>query len=138
MTSGAIATTLIAATLLPGAFFQWSFERNAGRFGITLKDRLLRTTGISATFLALFTWPLHRMYANYWKEITSGDHLPIAIYFVPVVYLSIPLIVGWLSGFSLKKDWAWAKRVAGRRRFPTAWDYAFSDQKSGWIRCKLK
>lgn len=138
MSSGVIATTLLAATLLPGAFFQWGFERNAGRFGITLKDRLLRTTGISAIFLALFVWPIHRLYANYWSEISSGNHLPIVIYFVPTVYLAIPLSTGWLCGLTLKKDWDWAKRVAGIRRFPTAWDYAFSHQKSGWIRCKLK
>ena len=138
MSSGAIATTLLAAALLPGAFFQWGFERNAGRFGIALKDRLLRTTGISAIFLALFAWPIHRLYANYWPQAASGDHLPIATYFVPVVYLAIPLFLGWLCGLTLKKDWDWVKGVAGRKRFPTAWDYAFSDMKSGWIRCKLK
>ena len=138
MTSGAIAVTLLAAALLPGAFFQWGYERNAGRFGIGLKDRLLRTTGISAIFLALFAWPIHRLYANYWPQTASGDHLPSATYFVPVVYLAIPLFSGWLWGLTLGKDWDWAKRVAGRKRFPTAWDYTFSDRKSGWIRCKLK
>lgn len=47
----AVAVTLIA--LLPGALYVWAFERQAGRYGIGLSDRVLRFVGGSAgTWLA--------------------------------------------------------------------------------------
>lgn len=138
MTSGAIATSLLAAALLPGALFQWGFERNAGRYGIGLKDRILRVTGTSALFLAIFAWPLHWLYANYWGQITTKDSLPRSIYAVPIIYLLVPSFVGWIYGSSLKNEKTWARKLAGTNRFPTAWDYALSGRKGGWIRCQLK
>jgi len=138
VTSGAIATSLLAAALLPGALFQWGFERNAGRYGIGLKDRILRVTGTSALFLAMFAWPLHWLYANYWDQIAAGKILPRLIYAIPIIYLLIPSIIGWIYGSSLKKEKAWARKLAGTNRFPTAWDYALSGRKGGWIRCQLK
>ena len=39
----ALAVLLVA--LLPGALYVWSFERQAGRWGIGLSDRVLRFVG---------------------------------------------------------------------------------------------
>lgn len=98
MSTGASVAVLLPLALLPGAFFQWAFERNAGRYGITLKDRLLRITGVSAVFLSIAAWPLHRIYANHWTEIKAGSPLPTLMYVTPVVYLLIPSVLGWIYG----------------------------------------
>ena len=46
----AVAVAVVA--LLPGALYVWAFERQAGRWGIGLSDRLLRFVGGSALFHA--------------------------------------------------------------------------------------
>lgn len=138
MATGAFTTALLAAALLPGAFFQWAYERNAGRYSIGLKDRFLRISGMSAVMLAVFAWPLHRLYANYWQRIVDGDSLPRLIYTIPIVYFLVPLVLGWLYGYSLKNGQAWATLLAGSGRFSTAWDYALHEREGAWIRCKLK
>ena len=42
MASSLQMVTVFVVALLPGAFFVWSFERNAGRYGIGLRDRAFR------------------------------------------------------------------------------------------------
>lgn len=138
MSTGTSVAVLLPLALLPGAFFQWAFERNAGRYGITLKDRLLRITGVSAVFLSITAWPFHRIYANYWTEIKAGSPLPTLMYVAPIAYLLIPSVLGWLYGYSIENDWRMTRTLAGKKRFPTAWDYAFSTSQRGWIRCKLQ
>ena len=138
MSTGASAVVLLPLALLPGAFFQWAFERNAGRYGITLKDRLLRITGVSAVFLSITAWSLHRIYANYWIQITSGSSLPTLMYVAPIAYLMIPAAIGWLYGYSIEHNWGVTSSFAGKKRFPTAWDYAFGTSNRGWIRCQLQ
>ena len=138
MSTGASAAILLPLALLPGAFFQWAFERNAGRYGITLRDRLVRITGISAIFLSASAWPLHRIYANYWTQFKEGHSLPTLMYVAPVAYILIPLVLGWLYGYSIENNWSVTRSLAGKKRFPTAWDYAFSTSHRGWIRCQLQ
>ena len=46
------AIAVLAVALLPGALHVWAFERQAGRWGIGLSDRLLRFVGGSVLFHA--------------------------------------------------------------------------------------
>ena len=77
MASSLQAVTLLVVALLPGAFFVWGFERNAGRYGIGLKDRTLRLVGASSAFIAVSTWVLYWLYANHWQAFKSGELLPM-------------------------------------------------------------
>ncbi len=138
MATGAFTTALLAAALLPGAFFQWGFERRAGRFGLGLRDRSLRIASGSAFILAVYATPLYWLHTNYWAQFRDGA-LPIWMPTVlSVVYLGVPLTGGWCLGWGVRKQRSWAKLLVQDNRIPTAWDHMFSGRPAGWVRCKLK
>ena len=114
------------------------FERLAGRFGIGLRDRALRFMGLSAVLLSVFAWPTYWVCANYWKPFVRREPLPEWFWGLPVLYIAVPLAAGLLPGYGWKKNWRWARFVAGRDRAPSAWDHLFQDQPVGGIRCRLK
>ena len=68
---------MIVIALLPGALYVWSFERQAGRYGVSLSDRILRFVGGSAVVLALFSVPLYWLYATYGAAIT--EDVPVVV-----------------------------------------------------------
>lgn len=138
MASGLQALTLLVIALLPGAFFVWGFERNAGRYGIGLKDRVLRLIGVSSAFIAAFAWVLYWLYASHWPAFRSGERLPVWLVVVPVAYLAIPGILGWFVGSRLRNGSRWARALAGSSRAPRAWDHLFQDRDAGWVRCRMK
>lgn len=54
---------MLVAAVLPGAMFTYGFERQAGAFGVTLADRVLRFVAVSVVFDLAYAWPaylLHR------------------------------------------------------------------------------
>ena len=120
MASGLQALTIIVVALLPGAFFVWGFERNAGRYGIGLRDRALRLVGTSAVFLALFASALYWLYARYWDSFVSGESLPIWFLVVPIAYVAIPGTLGWAFGSQVRRGTNWARVLAGPDRAPRA------------------
>lgn len=132
----AVAVTLIA--LLPGALYVWAFERQAGRYGISLSDRVLRFVGGSAVFLAIMAVPLYWLFANYAHVIASAGTLPAWLAIVPVVYVVLPLVGGTLIGHGLRVGWQWTRVVTGPDPAPRAWDHLFQHNVDGWIRCRLK
>ena len=138
MASSVQALTLVAVALLPGAFFVWGFERNAGRYGISLRDRALRLVGTSAVFLAVFVRILYLLYTNYWDSFTSGEPLPGWIWSLPVIYVGVPGVLGWAFGKEVRRGTRWARALAGRARAPRAWDHLFQDSPSGYVRCRMK
>ena len=138
MSTGAFTAALLAAALLPGAVFQWGFERRAGRFGLGLRDRSLRIASGSAFILAVYATPLYWLHTNYWAQFRDGA-LPIWIpTALSVVYLGLPLAGGWCLGWGVSNGTSWAKFLVRNNRIPTAWDYMFSAGATGWVRCKLK
>jgi len=129
---------VVMVALLPGALYVWSFERQAGRYGIGLTDRALRFLGGSALFLALFSVPMYWLFANYRGSFLAGDPLPIWVGLVPAGYVLVPLGVGTLVGYGLRRGWAWIEVLTGPDPAPRAWDYLFQYNVDGWIRCQLK
>ena len=57
------AAAVVVLAMLPGALYVWAFERQAGRYGIGLSDRILRFAGGSAVLLAIFAGPLYAVHA---------------------------------------------------------------------------
>ena len=138
MASSVQALTVLAVALLPGALFVWGFERNAGRYGIVLKDRALRLVGTSAVFLALFASILYWLYARYWDSFVVGEPLPVWLLIVPIAYVAIPGTLGWTFGRQVRHGARWAQIVAGVDRAPRAWDHLFQNRVPGLIRCRMK
>jgi len=136
--SGLQALTVLVVALLPGAFFVWGLERNAGRYGIGLRDRALRLVGTSAVFLALFASVLYWLYAKYWHSFASGDPLSPWLVVAPISYVAIPGTLGWAFGRQVRNGTHWARALAGPDRAPRAWDHLFQDRESGLVRCKMK
>ena len=138
MASSLQTVTVFVVALLPGAFFVWSFERNAGRYGIGLRDRAFRLVGTSAAFIALAAYPLYWLYSNYWTAFASREPLPLWLLVVPIAYVAVPSSLGWLVGVGLHNGAQWAQSLAGLKRAPRAWDHLFQGSDAGWVRCKMK
>jgi len=132
------AAAVVVIALLPGALYVWSFERQAGRYGISLSDRVLRFVGGSAIILAFFAVPLYWLYSNYGTAIEAGRALPPWLGILPIAYVFVPLVAGTLVGVSIRRDWGWAKWLSAPDPAPRAWDYLFQYNVDGWIRCRLK
>lgn len=138
MASSLQALTVLVVALLPGAFFVWGFERNAGRYGIGLRDRALRLVGTSAVFLALFASALYWLYARFWDSFVMGESLPVWLVVVPISYVAIPGSLGWMFGWQVRHGTNWARIVAGFDRAPRAWDHLFQDRGPSLVRCRMK
>jgi hypothetical protein len=139
---------LFFVAILPGALYTWAFEREIGRWGIGLTDRLLRFVGVSALFLALTTYPAHYVWRNYLHAPSDSDHarnlvldgadLPPWLYFVPVGYVSVPIALGSLAAVAVRRKWWIARPLVGADPAPRAWDFLFAEHPHGVVRVRLK
>lgn len=132
------ALAVLVVALLPGALYLWSFERQAGRYGIGLSDRLLRFIGGSAVFLCFLAWPVYRLTSEYWLPISNREAVPWWLAIFPILYVFMPISVGTLIGYGQRQRWQWATLLSGPDPAPRAWDYLFQYNVDGWVRCRLK
>lgn len=134
----ALAVLLLA--LLPGALYVWSFEREAGGWGLGITDRLLRFIGASAVFHAVFA-PL--TYIGYRDFVTTGrlahGTAPLWLWPITIAYVAVPTVAGFRVGSATVAGKPWTRYIVGRAPAPRAWDHLFSRHNlAGWIRLKLK
>jgi hypothetical protein len=132
------ALAVVVFALLPGALYVWGFERQAGRYGIGLSDRVLRFVGGSAVFLSLFAAPLYWLMANYREALLAAEPLPGWLALPPIAYVVLPFAVGSVVGYGQREGWSWVGALTGPDPAPRAWDYVFRYRVDGWIRCRLK
>jgi hypothetical protein len=145
------AVGIFLLLVLPGATYVWAFEREVGRWGITLVDRTLRFGVFSTVFLAVFAFPIQYVLISALGDppqggeavslpdrLLSGERLDWWLYLVPVLYVGIPLAAGLAVGQGVRAGKKWAFRIAGRGPAPRAWDYLFGRGPSGVIRARLK
>jgi Family of unknown function (DUF6338) len=134
----ALGVLLIA--LLPGALYIWGFEREAGRWGISAADRVLRFVGASAMLHAAafpLTWAV-------WKsqlrsgQLSSAKSDWVLLWVASVIYVAAPVLFGSIAGVGTRREWRWVRFVAGRHPAPRGWDHLFATEQRGWIRMKLK
>jgi hypothetical protein len=142
--------------VLPGALFIWAVERDVGRWGVRLSDRILRFIAASAIFQVLFLGPLYLLRSEYWhheitapggemrfeNRIADGDALPWWLFLTPIVYLGLPIAAGTLAARAARSS-SRAAEVAtwvamGADPEPRAWDYLFWKGPSGFVRLRLK
>jgi hypothetical protein len=130
---------IFVVALLPGAVYTWSFERIAGRWGISLSDRLYRFFGLSALFqaaVAPLTWKVWLEYIRHGAE--SADRLPFWLWPAALAYLAVPALLGGLVAHGYRKKIKLAKWIVGSTGAPTAWDAVFSGKPEGYVLMRLK
>lgn len=146
----ALLITFIA--VLPGALYTWAFEREVGRWGIGLSDRVLRFVGTSGLLLAAYAYPLYLLWTHYLHArvvteegvvfrnlVAEGASIPWWLFLVPVTYVGLPLALGTFGALAVNRGWTRIARVvAGRDPAPRAWDFLFSPRPAGLVRARLK
>lgn len=132
------ALLVMLVALLPGALYVWAFERQAGRYGIGLSDRLLRFVGGSSVFFGVCAVPLYALRATYWDSLSRGEPVPLWLGLVPPAYVLLPVMAGTIVGLGLRHGWKWSDVLTGPDPAPRAWDYLFQYQIDGWVRCRMK
>jgi hypothetical protein len=134
----ALAVALLA--MLPGGLYTWAYERRAGAWGIGLSDRLFRFVGASALFhatTASLTYELYREFVHSGR-LERAEPLPPGVWSVPVLYVLVPVAVGWSIGEAVRARKPWALHFTGPSPAPRAWDHLFSTRDlEGWVRIML-
>lgn len=132
------AVAVLVVALLPGALYVWAFERQAGRWGIGLSDRLLRFVGGSALFHAVAAPFTYWLWADQWDDVTAGE--PAHWWWWPVVlaYILIPVACGSVVGRGVRNQRLWTTFFTGPDPAPRAWDHLFGRRADGWVRLRLK
>jgi hypothetical protein len=135
-----LAVALLA--LLPGALYTWAFEQVAGRWGISLADRVWRFVGASAILQALAAPLTYLVWRHYLADgrLARGElaHLPWLFWAALLVYVLVPVVAGRLVGHAARNRQSWARYVVGTEPVPRAWDLIFSQGENFWVRIKLK
>jgi hypothetical protein len=149
------ALVIAVLCFLPGALYIWAFEREVGRWGIGLADRVFRFLGVSALLLAAYAFPgfviwsrivHHRVSRNgrvlFENRLTNGLPLPWWLFLLPVAYVFLPLMIGFLAAWATRSRNRYVKLVArfvvGRDPAPRAWDDLFFERPNGAVRIRLK
>lgn len=134
-----LGAAVVLIALIPGALYTWSFERQVGRWGIGLSDRILRFVGGSAIFHAAFAPLTYWLWADQWERVRNKDSLSLWLWLTVVAYVAIPSAVGTIVGRGTRAGTKWSKVLVGPDPAPRAWDFLFQGHDlDGWVRLRLK
>lgn len=156
------ALGLLLIAVLPGAVYVWAFEREAGPFGVTLGDRVLRFVSTSLLLHAVFAWPLYLAWRLSFRPpgmVTAGRFAVLWIAALVVLLLAATAgsIVGTVYATRGKPDEDVPLRrrlrfdgergnrrlaqtlhlLLGRAPAPRAWDSLFAERPDGFFRVLL-
>lgn len=132
------AVAVLVVALLPGALYVWAFERQAGRWGVGLSDRLLRFVGGSALFHAAAAPLTYWLWADHWDEIHRGEPVSWWLWPLAVAYVAIPAVGGTVVGRGVRSEKSWTTLFTGPDPAPRAWDHLFGQKADGWVRLRMK
>lgn len=101
MSSSGVGLLVLLLAILPGALYIWAFEREVGRWGIGLADRVLRFIGFTALFLAMLAAPIRYLWTEYLHVpaetrgdfrnlVVDGGALPWWLFLIPLGYVAVP------------------------------------------------
>lgn len=146
------AVLVVTIAVLPGALHTWASEREAGRWGVGLSDRLLRFIGTSSVYAVALSYPAYLLWVHQFHRrvalpdgnesfvnvITQGT-APWWFWLLPLAYVGVPILGGTIAGVAVQQRWPRLSRmVAGRAPAPRAWDFLFLPQPVGVIRARLR
>jgi hypothetical protein len=143
------AIVVTGLAVLPGALYTWSFEREVGNWGVSLSDRLLRFVGFSSMFHALFSVPEFLVWSRYLHRPVDGSSgfrnllwegaaLPAWLALVPIAYVGIPMIAGFMTARGTRRGARWPRFLIGRNPAPRAWDRLFWQDPAFLVRAQLR
>lgn len=138
----AVGLLLLVIAVLPGLAYTLAFERQAGAYGVTLADRTLRFTAVSATFHLVAAWPEFWVYRTALGDrVTAGDFA--ILWVAAILLLGLPAATGTLVGqvYVHRDDRpTWQRDLLrwtiGPELAPRAWDDFFSDRPSTYLRVR--
>lgn len=149
----------VVVAVVPGAAYTWSFERQAGAFGLTAVDRTMRFVVASLGFHLLLGWPEYVA----WRSVADGS-LSVGSFGIAwaavVLLVAVPSAVGWALGalWSSQHDpdrhrrlrqalrlagrpdreAAALRLLLGRTPEPRAWDYVFARSEPRLLRAQFR
>jgi hypothetical protein len=129
---------VLIVALLPGALYVWSFERQVGRWGVGLSDRLLRFVGGSAIFHAAFAPASYWCWSTEWQTVRAGSATSWWLWPFAVAYVLVPIAGGATVGRATRSSSPWARWFTGPDPAPRAWDHLFQPGSFGWVRIRLR
>ena len=137
------ALAVFVLALLPGACYTFAFEREAGSFGITASDRLVRFIAASAAFQALLAGPSYLAYRHFVVSghLRSGQVSAWWVELIAVGYVLVPTAAGYAIGRGQRSDkrmWSWTRFFSGEAPEPRAWDHVWRRRPQAIVRVKLK
>lgn len=132
------AVAVVAVALLPGALYVWAFERQAGRWGIGLSDRLLRFVGGSALFQATAAPLMYWMWTDQVPNAQARTPLSWWLWLLVVAYVTTPTLLGTVVGRGVRAERRWTALFTGPDPAPRAWDHLFGQKADGWVRLRMK
>ncbi|MFP3899882.1 MAG: DUF6338 family protein [Acidimicrobiia bacterium] len=132
------AVAVLVVALLPGALYVWAFERQAGRWGVGLSDRLLRFVGGSALFHAAVAPLTYWLWADQWDEVRSAEPIGWWLWPLLLAYVALPAAGGTVVGRGVRSEKAWTTLFTGPDPAPRAWDHLFGQKADGWVRLHMK
>lgn len=156
-----LALAVLVVAVLPGGVYTWAFERQAGPYGVTFTDRVLRFLGVSLLFHLLLAWPEYALFlsvAGRWDgqgQLLVGE---VALLWGGLVVLAaVPFLAGAVVGSlyatrttrqgwsKLRRGWLTPARettllrlAVGPAPAPRAWDDVFSDRPAAYLRVRLE
>ncbi|MEX2556684.1 MAG: DUF6338 family protein [Actinomycetota bacterium] len=144
------AVLVLFVVVLPGALHTWAAEREAGRWGIGLSDRVLRFVGASVVYQMALAAPtylawkdhLHRRIVSngataYSSSLTDGT-TPSWVWLLALAYVMVPIAGGTIAGVSIHRWPRLSRILVGRDPAPRAWDFLFAGRPQGVLRARLK
>jgi hypothetical protein len=132
----AVAVTALA--LLPGALYVWAFERQAGRWGIGLSDRLLRFVGGSAIFHAMAAPLTYWVWTDEVPGARASEPLAWWLWLLVLAYVGVPSVLGTVVGRGVRAEKPWTTLFTGPDPAPRGWDHLFGQKADGWVRLRMK
>lgn len=134
------ALVIVLVFVLPGAFYEWSYERVVGSWNVQLSDRILRFLGSSAVLHTLAFggtfWVWRRYFSAGRFEDIQG--LPWGLWLALALAVGAPTALGAAVGRATRAGRRWVVPIVGSSPAPRAWDHLFFRGGPGWVRLKLR
>jgi hypothetical protein len=157
------ALVILVVAFAPGAAYVWAFERQAGPYGVTLADRMMRFLAASIVVHLAFGWLEYLAWRVALHRLGRLDAAQFAVLWgAAVTVIGGPTAIGWALGSlyasraarttrhtrlrgilglarerGADRESALLAAALGRAPAPRAWDHVFGSSPSALIRMQL-
>lgn len=150
------ALAVLVVAVLPGAMFTFGFERQAGAFGVTAADRVLRFVAVSLCLDLAYAWPAYLLYRSGlapppWHAAQFAVTWAGAVAALTFPFAAGSAVAGLYTTRNSRAGWPWLRRVLssdreervldavlGRDPAPRAWDFYFSERPVTYLRVRTR